>query len=116
VSKSPAGSVPVVIEQLYGVVPPLAPMLALYTTPTVPSGSAPVNVRAAGLITIVSGPVVVCEGDSESVTFTVTVELPALVGVPVTAHPVRERPAGSVPDVIAQLYGDEPPVTPMVAL
>ena len=28
-SESPAGSVPVVIEQLYGVVPPLAPMVAL---------------------------------------------------------------------------------------
>ena len=36
VSVRPAGSVPVLIEQLYGVVPPLAPMVALYTTPTVP--------------------------------------------------------------------------------
>jgi len=74
------------------------------------------NVRAAGLITIVSGPDVVCEGDSESVTFTVTVELPAVVGVPLTEHPVNESPAGSVPDVIAQLYGEVPPLTPMLAL
>ena len=49
-------------------------------------------------------------------TFTVTVELPAVVGVPLTAHPVRDSPAGRVPDVITQLYGDEPPMTPMVAL
>jgi hypothetical protein len=116
VSVRPAGRVPVLIEQLYGVVPPLAPMVALYTTPTVPSGSVLFSVSAAGLITIVSGPEVFCEGDSESVTFTVTVEFPAMVGVPLTAHPVRDSPAGRVPDVITQLYGDEPPMTPMVAL
>lgn len=75
-----------------------------------------VKVSAAGLITIVSGPVVVCEGESESVAFTVTVELPAVVGVPMTAHPLNDRPAGSVPDVIRQLYGEVPPLTPMVAL
>jgi hypothetical protein len=75
-----------------------------------------VNVSAAGLITIVSGPVVVCVGDSESVTFTVTVELPAVVGVPLTVHPVSDNPAGSVPAVIVQLYGEVPPVTPIVAL
>ena len=68
------------------------------------------------MITIVSGPEMVWEGDSESTTFTVTVELPAVVGVPLTVHPVSERPAGKVPDVIAQLYGEVPPLTPMVAL
>ena len=59
--------------------------------------------RAAGLITIVSGPVVDCVGDSESVTFTVTVEFPAVVGVPLTVQPVMLRPAGKVPEVMAQL-------------
>jgi hypothetical protein len=47
---------------------------------------------------------------------TVTVELPAVVGVPLTVHPLMLSPAGSVPDVMLQLYGDVPPLTPMVAL
>lgn len=103
VSERPAGNVPDVIEQLYGVVPPFASIVALYTTPTVPLGKEFVSVSAAGLITIVSGPDVVCVGELASVTFTVTVELPAVVGVPLTVHPLMLRPAGSVPDVIVQL-------------
>jgi hypothetical protein len=101
-SVSPAGRVPVVMEQLYGEVPPLAPMVALYVMPTVPSGSVLVSVRAAGSMTIVSGPVTVCTGLPESVAFTVTVALPAVVGVPLTVQPLSERPAGSVPAVIVQ--------------
>jgi hypothetical protein len=116
VSERPAGNVPDVIEQLYGVVPPLVSIVALYTTPTVPLGKEFVIVRAAGLITMVSGPDVVCVGEPESVTLTVTVELPAVVGVPLTVHPLMLSPAGSVPDVMLQLYGDVPPLTPMVAL
>jgi hypothetical protein len=102
-SVSPAGSVPVVMEQLYGVVPPEAPIGALYRTPTVPSGSVFVSTRAAGLMTMVSGPEVVCAGEPESSTFTVTVELPAVVGVPLTVQPLNESPAGRVPEVIVQL-------------
>ena len=102
-SVNPAGSVPELIEQLYGVVPPLASMVALYATPTVPLGSELVSVSAAGLITMVSGPVVDWVGDSESVAFTVTVELPAVVGVPLTVQPLSDNPAGSVPEVIVQL-------------
>ena len=116
VSESPAGNVPDVIEQVYGVVPPPASICPLYTIPTVPFGNVFVNTSAAGLITMVSGPDVVCVGEPASVTFTVTVELPAVVGVPLTVHPLMLSPAGSVPDVITQLYGDVPPLTPMVAL
>jgi len=116
VSVSPAGSVPELIEQVYGVVPPLASMVALYATPTVPFGSVFVSVRAAGLMTMVSGPEVVWDGAPLSSTFTVTVELPAVVGVPLTLHPLSARPAGRVPEVIVQLYGEVPPATPMVAL
>jgi hypothetical protein len=116
VSVSPAGKVPDVMEQLYGVVPPLASIVALYTTPTVPFGNVFVRTSAAGLITMVSGPDVVCVGEPASVTFTVTVELPAVVGVPLTVHPLMLSPAGNVPDVITQLYGDVPPLAPMVAL
>ena len=99
----PAGSVPELIEQLYGVVPPLAPIVAEYVTPTVPPGSVLVSVNAAGLMTMVSGPVVDCAGDSESVTLTVTVELPAVVGVPLTVQLLMLSPAGNVPAVMAQL-------------
>jgi hypothetical protein len=54
-------------------------------------------------MTIVSGPVVVCTGLPESFTFTVTVELPAVVGVPLTVQPLRLSPAGKVPAVMVQL-------------
>ena len=113
---SPAGSVPELMEQVYGVVPPFASIGALYATPTVPFGKVFVSVSAAGLMTIVSGPEVVCDGDPESSTFTVTVELPAVVGVPLTVQPLNDKPAGRVPDVIVQLYGEVPPATPTVAL
>lgn len=111
---SPAGSAPV-IEQVYGVVPPLAVMFALYTTPTCPFGSVLVIASAAGEITIVSSCLAFCAGLPASVTLTVTVALPATVGVPLTVQPVRPRPAGSAP-VIEQVYGVVPPLAVMFAL
>ena len=90
-------------------------MVAEYELPTVPFGKVPVITSGAGAIVIVSLPLVLCAGLPESVTFTVIVELPAAVGVPLTVHPVRVSPAGSVP-VIEQLYGTVPPVAPIVAL
>ena len=79
-------------------------MVAEYATLTVPFGNAlVVSDRAAGLMVMVSGPEVVCCGLLESVTFTVTVEDPAVVGVPLTVQPLSESPAGSVPEVIEQL-------------
>ena len=62
-----------------------------------PFGSVPVKVNVAGEITIVSDWLAFWVGLPESVTFTVTVELPAVVGVPLTVQPARVRPAGSVP-------------------
>jgi hypothetical protein len=49
--------------------------------------------------------VAVCAGEDESVTVTVKVELPAVVGVPVMApvEAARLSPAGSDPVVTAQL-------------
>jgi hypothetical protein len=49
----PAGSVPV-MEHVYGVVPPVAVIVALYKLPTVPLGSVPVMARVAGVMTMVS--------------------------------------------------------------
>ena len=112
----PAGNVPDVIVQLYGELPPVTPMVALYGTPTVPSGSVEaVRLSGAGLMVMVSLLLALCVGLPESVTVTVTVVAPAAVGVPLTVHPLRSNPAGRVP-VIEQVYGDVPPVAAMVAL
>ena len=114
VSVSPAGRVPEEMEQLYGGVPSLAVMVELYTVPTVPPGKVLVMVSAAGAMTMVSFWLAFCAGLPESVTCTVIGELPAAVGVPLTVHPVSVSPAGSVPEVMEQAYGDVPPVAVMV--
>lgn len=56
-----------------------------------------------------------CVGLPESVTVTVTVVEPAVVGVPLTVQPFRINPAGSVP-VMEHVYGDVPPEPVMVPL
>jgi hypothetical protein len=55
----------------------------------------------------------VVAGEPESVTLTVKLEVPAVVGIPeiVPVDAVRVRPAGNAPEVILQLYG----VVPFVA-
>lgn len=83
--------------------------------PTVPFGSVPVIVNAAGLITMVSFALTFCAGLPASVTFTVMGDEPAVVGVPLTVHPASARPAGSAP-VIEQEYGAVPPLAVIVAL
>ena len=70
---------------------------------------------AEGEMTIVSIWLAVCADALASVTFTVTVELPARVGVPLTTQPDKESPAGRVP-VIEQAYGVVPPAAAMEAL
>jgi hypothetical protein len=95
-SVSPAGRVPV-IEQEYGAVPSLAVIEALYATPTVPFGNVLVMVSAAGAMTIVSLLLAFCTGLLESLTFTVIVEEPAVVGVPLTVQAARFKPAGRDP-------------------
>ncbi len=72
----------------------------------------PVSVSAGiGLIVRVTVPVVVSfVGKVESVAVTVSVEVPAAVGVPVIAQLLEVRPAGS--PVIVQVYNPIPPFTP----
>jgi hypothetical protein len=55
------------------------------------------NVIGAAPMEIVIGPVTVAVGLLESVPSTVRLVVPAMVGVPVIAHPVALRPAGRVP-------------------
>ena len=92
--------------------------MELYGVPTTPFGSVPeVMLTAAGLMVMVTGPVVVPGGLPASVTPTVTVLVPGVVGVPLTTQPAaRVSPAGSVPALMVQVYGAVPPATPMVPL
>ena len=62
-----------------------------------PPGKVPVMVSGAGLMTMVSFWLAFCAGLPESVTVTVIGEEPAVVGVPLTVHPVSVRPAGRAP-------------------
>jgi len=100
-NKSPAGSVPLVNDQLYGVVPPVAASVALYAAPTSPVGSDVVVItRLAG--TIVSVRFAVCVSTGLLVSVTVNFNGAAFtdaVGVPVIApvEVLNESPAGSVP-------------------
>ena len=80
-----------------------------------PLGRGLPRVRVAGEITIVSTWLTACDGELASVTFTVTVALPATVGVPLTMQPDSERPAGREP-VIEQAYGVVPPAAVIEAL
>jgi hypothetical protein len=52
-----------------------------------------------------------CAGEEESVTCTVKLEGPALVGVPLIVPPLLKlRPAGNAPEVTVHEYGVVPPV------
>jgi hypothetical protein len=63
----------------------------------VPFGNVFVSDSAAGAIVMGWLALAVCAGLPASVTFTSTVTVPSVVGVPLTVQPVRLKPAGSVP-------------------
>jgi hypothetical protein len=106
-SDNPAGNVPLVSDQVYGVVPPDAVSVAEYAAPTSPFGS-DVLVMVSVLEAMVSviDAAALCAGLLESVTVKVSGALDTTaVGVPVMA-PVavfRDNPAGSVPPVSDQV-------------
>jgi hypothetical protein len=93
---NPAGNAPV-MEHEYGETPPVAPISELYGTPTVPFGRGFVSDNAAGAIVIGWLALAFCAGLPASVTFTRTVTLTEVVGVPLTVQPVRLKPPGNVP-------------------
>jgi len=71
----------------------------------------------AALITRVAARVALCGVDSESVALTVNVLVPAAVGVPEsTPAELNARPAGRVPALTVQAYGDVPPLAAKVKL
>jgi hypothetical protein len=100
---SPAGSVPAVITHVYGGVPPITPISPVYGTFTVPGGGEVIVSDPAGLIVILTGPVVEFLGLLESVAVIVMFDVPATVGVPLTRHPAIDSSAGNAPPTTTQL-------------
>ena len=61
------------------------------------------KVNPPGAVTVrLNGLLAVSCGEELSVTVTVGVERPEVVGVPLMLHPTRERPTGRAPAVIEQ--------------
>jgi len=109
----PDGRLPDAMDQVYGVVPPVAANPWLYATPTVPAGSglAVVIVGAVGAALIVRLKLFVDESPSFPVTRTVKLAVVAALGVPLTTPPLlRLKPDGRLPDAMDQEYGVMPPV------
>jgi hypothetical protein len=116
------GTLPLVIDQVYGVTPPVAANVVLYAVPTVPLGNGDIVViDNAGVAAIVNVKLLLAVwwvGLVESVTWNVGEKLPDAVGVPLNA-PVdafNVTPAGKLPLVIDHVYGVVPPVAASVAL
>jgi hypothetical protein len=114
----PAGNTPDVTVHEYGAVPPVAASVNEYAVPTVPPGNeGEVIVSGApeALMLTENGLVASCTDEEESVTCTVKLDWPALVGVPLIVPPLLKlRPAGKVPDAIVHEYGVLPPVAVIV--
>ena len=110
---NPAGNVPALTLQLYGVVPPLACSVVEYDVPAVPPGSdAVVTEGGCGPLqprySVSSLPRCSLRLSPCAVNDTV----PNVVGVPLIC-PVElfsVRPTGREPEVIAQVYGVVPPL------
>jgi len=82
------------------------------------AGSEAVVIERAGPTVMLRDFVAVCAvGLVESVALTVNEEVPAAVGVPLSApSDASDRPVGSEPVVMLQVYGLVPPVAPRVAV
>ena len=106
---SPAGSEPLATDHVYGGVPPVALTGCEYAVPAVPVGSEDVVILKAGAL-MVSTRAALPDPEALSVTFTVKLDNPAVVGVPAIVPPERLNPAGSDPLVTDHVYGGVPPV------
>ena len=113
-SSKPGGSVPAVIEKVYGGVPPVATSAELYGTPTcaVPAGQASMTVGGFTVILQLISLILDLRPE-ESMISTVKLNVPAVVGVPVMAPVVAfsVKPGGRLPARIEKVYGGTPPVT-----
>jgi len=113
-SASPAGRVPDEIAHVYGGVPPLAASVCEYAAPVYPDGRGELVVIASDATTVRLKVLVIVAG-ALSVTRTVKLYVPAVVGVPVIAPALESAsPGGRVPDEIAHVYGGIPPLAASV--
>jgi hypothetical protein len=103
---NPAGNVPALTLQPYGVVPPLACSVVEYAVPAVPPGSdVVVTVGGCGAAATPMLNALVPVLVAASVTCTVNDAVPEVVGVPeiTPVEATRLRPAGRVPALIVQV-------------
>src|SRR3972149_4405203 len=113
---SAAGSAPTVTAHVMGDLPPLLARVWLYARFTVPSDSDAVVTAGYALTVMLSA--FVAMALLSSVTCTVKLDTPAVVGMPLIS-PVAllsVSPAGSVPTVSAHTYGVFPPAAVSVWL
>jgi hypothetical protein len=108
VKVSSAGRLPAVIDQVYGLVPPVASRFAEYGTVVVPAASDAV-VTVTGVVIVIERSLVDVR-PAVSVARTVKLAVPAAVGVPEMVLPDKVSPAGRLPAVIDQVYVPVPPV------
>jgi len=105
VTDRPAGGVPLASENVYPLPdPPLAASGCEYTAPTSPwgNGEAVVMVGPAMMVSVKGW---VLEPPALSVTFMLKLaDVTAVVGVPLTAPPVIDSPAGGVPLASENVY------------
>ena len=106
-SVSPAGKLPELTDQLYGIFPPIAASVVEYKVLATPSGSDEVvicNSETLGETAILRFVVAYCAGELESLTATVNKAVPAAVGVPLIWPALLSViPDGSEPELSDQV-------------
>src|SRR6185295_3112568 len=101
-SVSPPGSVPAVTAKVYGARPPAAASAIEYDRPWYASASEGVDTATGD--SVATERLRLAVTPLASVSVTVKLEEPAVVGVPVMVPPLEsESPAGSAPDVTAKV-------------
>src|SRR5205085_2648716 len=107
---SPAGNGPPDTDHVSGGVPPVAAAVCEYGVPSVPPGNAAVVMLRPPAMVMDNA----FDADAPTLSLTASVKLavPAVVGVPVIAPvpALRFSPAGSAPTVTDQLSGAVPPL------
>lgn len=106
---NPGGSDPLATDHVYGGLPPVALTACEYAVPAVPAGNEDVVIVKAGAL-MVSDSAALADAEALSVTLTVKLDEPAVVGVPEIVPPARLNPAGSDPLPMDHVYGEVPPV------
>ena len=106
---NPAGSDPLPSDHVYGGDPPVAFRVCEYATPIVPADKEEVVMLKAGAL-IVNDNAAVADTEALSVTLTVKLDDPAVVGVPDIVLPERPNPGARDPLETDHVYGGDPPV------